>query len=797
MNNDHMRAARIGRRADITCSIETIEPDDRFVAGPEEQEQHRRPSSPFQTMQEDLLTAVAHLEPVPVSILAHALNGESRCWALKDLQACLDELCEKDWLTVVDKEDGGKENGLYSFASASRLQQYYDYIVEDEDGDEKKDPAARRRHDGRHLEYGRRVWRSVATAASSSPAEDLTQASPYIVQQCMRHHSNKTGRVAAAADSSTSGGSSSSGSTQTIIIDRDVYDVAERHSLARLCLLAGQTAAKSSAFTSALAYLEFGIALLQLDDAGDESGGCWHNVDTYDCTLALHNAAAEMLLVQTEYVRMERYIDVVLRHATQHPHDTLLAKCTRLQAMGASGDQNAAIDYAIDILATLGEKLPRRGHLWQSVWSLAMVKRRIGSRSDADLLGLPPMTDPNKLMCMRIVNAIFLRTLFVRPSLVALTACKFMELTLRYGMSAMSANAFSCYSFIMATIGDLRSADRFGRLSVVLLEQIGIIESLPRVYAAYYGGVCAVTHPSRDSLPKLLHGYDVGQQTGDLESACLNVSLYCCLALAAGVTLTEIQTTWEHSRHLMESLKQEALLRFSRPSMRAVYRYMGIDDDGRTGMETAKVDSDRNDDDEACQWFKANHMEPMILQMRVPQLFVGYIFDDDSFPYLEYCIKSAHNCAGNESVVEWICSLCLLKLARSGHIGKRKALRYVRRKALPPLRRLQKFCPINFLDKVCLLEAEVAALQHRVDEALSKYICAAALAHQAKRTYVEALANERAGRFLLELQRAEDHDDAAARNYITAAHDCYKRWAAHAKVKKLEAEFRFLRSSGS
>jgi histidine kinase len=124
-----------------------------------------------------------------------------------------------------------------------------------------------------------------------------------------------------------------------------------------------------------------------------------------------------------------------------------------------------------------------------------------------------------------------------------LTACKFMELTLRYGMSAMSSTAFSCYSFIMAAIGDLRTADRFGRLSVVLLDQIGIIESLPRVYAAYYGGVCAITHPNRDLLPKLLHGYDVGRQTGDLESACLNVSLYCSQALRAGVTLTEIQTT--------------------------------------------------------------------------------------------------------------------------------------------------------------------------------------------------------------------------------------------------------------
>jgi hypothetical protein len=61
----------------------------------------------------------------------------------------------------------------------------------------------------------------------------------------------------------------------------------------------------------------------------------------------------EMLMVKPDYEQMETCIDGVMKNATNQ-QDSLLAKCTRLSAMGASWDENGAIEYAIDLLETLG-----------------------------------------------------------------------------------------------------------------------------------------------------------------------------------------------------------------------------------------------------------------------------------------------------------------------------------------------------------------------------------------------------------------------------------------------------------
>jgi hypothetical protein len=61
----------------------------------------------------------------------------------------------------------------------------------------------------------------------------------------------------------------------------------------------------------------------------------------------------EMLMVKPDYEQMETFIDGVIKNATNQ-QDSLLAKCTQLSAMGTSRDENGAIEYAIDLLETLG-----------------------------------------------------------------------------------------------------------------------------------------------------------------------------------------------------------------------------------------------------------------------------------------------------------------------------------------------------------------------------------------------------------------------------------------------------------
>ena len=101
---------------------------------------------------------------------------------------------------------------------------------------------------------------------------------------------------------------------------------------------------------------------------------------------------------------------------------------------------------------------------------------------------------------------------------------------------------------------------------------------------------------------------------------------------------------------------------------------------------------------------------------------------------------------------------------------------------LRQLRGWAEAAPINFAQKVALIEAERLRVlgQHR--GARDRYEEAIELAQAHEFTSDEALACEAAGRFHLELGRR-----GMARHFLKDAYDVYVRWGAHTKAAALEA----------
>jgi hypothetical protein len=69
------------------------------------------------------------------------------------------------------------------------------------------------------------------------------------------------------------------------------------------------------------------------------------------------------------------------------------------------------------------------------------------------------------------------------------------------------------------------------------------------------------------------------------------------------------------------------------------------------------------------------------------------------------------------------------------HEGK-NMIRFITKYAL--------WCPVNFVDKKFLLNAELAAVNRLSEQALEYYVCAIALDIDTRSLFVQALANERA-----------------------------------------------------
>lgn len=92
-------------------------------------------------------------------------------------------------------------------------------------------------------------------------------------------------------------------------------------------------------------------------------------------------------------------------------------------------------------------------------------------------------------------------------------------------------------------------------------------------------------------------------------------------------------------------------------------------------------------------------------------------------------------------------------------------------------------CPENNMGKLCLVEAEVARVLNQPMEAQAKYYCAILLARDGGILMEHALANERAGKYQLELGNLPK-----AKELLKEAYRLYREWGGLAKVDHLSAE---------
>jgi hypothetical protein len=126
---------------------------------------------------------------------------------------------------------------------------------------------------------------------------------------------------------------------------------------------------------------------------------------------------------------------------------------------------------------------------------------------------------------------------------------------------------------------------------------------------------------------------------------------------------------------------------------------------------------------------------------------------------------------------KFLAGLAAARLSRSDVKRKRRAIH-----CLSQLRKYAERCPQNYLNKVCLIEAELASKAGHYQDALVKYRQSIELAGEQKMIHEEGLACERAGHAMRECGKEE-----MAREFFLQARSCFEKWGAKAKVDQLDA----------
>eukprot|EP00977_Amphora_coffeiformis_P016260 scaffold4976_cov161-Amphora_coffeaeformis.AAC.6 len=542
----------------------------------------------------------------------------------------------------------------------------------------------------------------------------------------------------------------------------------EQVAVATLCLHAGLRAAKASSFQLAADNLEVGLYLMN-------DPRLWRS--EYELVLNLHNSAGECHMCTGNVERMEDILEEVFAHARTE-NDKLQAFLTRIYAFSYGERQIDAIDLGVKVLKDLGEKFPRRLCLASLVAEYKGVKKLICGKTDEQLLRAPRITNETKLQCLQLLNVIILPCIMERPKFAPFVLLKVMQITLQHGLSALAPAAFATFGMLcLAACDDCDEAHRFAKLSLILLDQFKSLEYLPRVYAAVYGCVFPWIRPIKEVVQPLLKAHLVGLETGDIEFAGLCSNLSTMYAMESGTPLQDIDRNFRVFSEKMKTYRQESHLRVALPNIQMIHHLMGLTEDPLSSR------GDLTDFDELYRDAEEKGSFASAVAIRYCRAVLHYLFND-YHTASTFCISRkelgmvAPTCERSTGFFY----LCLISLAMVRDGVNRRSNLGEARKAIKFMNSWARRCPENFMNKVFLMEAELASVQKKNALAYEKYICAISLAQTNGLVQDAALSCELLARHLYALGQA-----SKAQKHFERACEFYTGWGALGKKRQLVA----------
>jgi predicted ATPase/signal transduction histidine kinase len=550
---------------------------------------------------------------------------------------------------------------------------------------------------------------------------------------------------------------------QTLIVDPPA-----RLAVARLNNAAAERAMASTAFGPALQYAESGVELL-----GD---GAWRN--HREMAVRLHLRAAECAALVGAYEQMETHCAALLAHEASTLEWVAVQKI-RVMARMAQNRLGEAVDEALAVLPQLGITLPRRPSQLRVLGILLNVMARIGRRTIADLGAAPEMTGAREFAAMQLLTRAAQPAYYARPNLLPVILLRMVALILRHGNSALAPYAWLAYGHVQNLVfGDIRAATRYGDFALDLMQRYDAPEDRAKLLFLHANFIQPWTQHWRNSAAPLQNAYLAGLDSGEFEYGATAIHLYCHLLLALGTDLEKADTEMTKYNAAIVALKQLRSVNNANLRHQVVLNLLG------RAAEPWRITGERYDEPAGLASVEEVHDVTGIAQHHFYAAMLRYLFGrPDALEAMRHVERNRAGLAGlvMDALVDYYLALIHLDAAAGAHGLARLRHLAAAWRSRRRVARWHRFAPMNHAHRLHLIDAERARVTGREIDALGAYDRAIAAAHAGGFTNDEALALERAARFLSATGSAR-----AARAYALEARSAYGRWNAHAKVAHLE-----------
>jgi len=548
-----------------------------------------------------------------------------------------------------------------------------------------------------------------------------------------------------------------------------IIEPQEQKKLAELILIAGRKAKNSTAYSAATQYYQTARKLLANHN--------WQ--EDYHLLLEIYTLSTEVAYLNTDFQLMEQLADITLQQA-QNVLDIVPIYETKIQACVAQNQLRLGIDTALIILDQLGIDLPANPTPDDIAQALGETDTLLTGKTPVELINLPVMTDARAQAAIRILSSMFGAVYNGLPSMLPLTTCQQVNLSVQYGNTPLSAFAYATYGLILSAFtGATVRGYQFGQLGLTLMHKLSAPQLAAKITTIFNDCIRHWQDPLQTTLKPLLQGYKIGLETGDLEWSVWCIFSYSFHSYCAGKELTELEQELATYSMAIAQCKQATALNYQKIYHQAVLNLLG-----RNENPEILVGDVYNEDLMLPQHQQVND-RPAVYHQKINKLILCYLFENYQQAIAQAAVAEEYLDGVPGLFVSTLLPFydCLAQLAISSReTGFFQESRIVQHKE--KLAQFATLAPNNHLHKFNLVEAEYYRILGEYSQAIQLYDCAITGAKKNNYLQEQALANELAAKFYLNWGK-----EKIAAGYMQDAYYCYAQWGAKAKIAHLEKNY--------
>lgn len=546
----------------------------------------------------------------------------------------------------------------------------------------------------------------------------------------------------------------------------------EQYELIKLNFRAGRKAKIATAYGTALEYLN--ICLENLPKS------IWEQ--NYDLAFDVHKECAEVEYLNGNFDQSESLINYTLSQTRSALDQAELYNLLIVQyTLKANYEQ--AIQVGRKALAILEIELPEVD-LTQALESeLDQANQNLGERVILTLLDAPTMTLPDKKLAIKLLASLEPTAYLSNQELWTVIIVKGVNLSLVYGHVPESCSSYSAYGQVLGVVlGDYQQGYEFGILSLRLSEKFNNLTQ--KCKACFFLANILNNWVQHLNLSTAINndGYQAGLDSGELQYTGYILMYKLINAFYQGENLGHILSELARFLHFNERTNNSLAVDTIKGFKLTIIALTGAN------HHQGLIESEKLQEQPYLDFCQLHNNFFALCIYQVLKLQVLYLFGgiEKALKWARDAHKMFNFISGQLPLAEhnFYYSLSLLSAAAGTNTQLSTTDWQQIEINLEQMKTWADNCPENFLHKYLLMKAEIARVSNQSLAAMEYYDLAISLAKEHGYVQEEALANELAGQFYLDLDK-----EKIAQVYLIEAYYSYARWGATAKVQEFEQRY--------